>query len=83
MIISIQKYSINLIYRPLIIADTLSRAYLPEQPDNSMSFQFEVNAISALPISHYKLEQLQMTTQSDLRSSATINATNSGRLAGS
>ena len=46
MIMSIQKYPINLVYCPgkqLVIADTLSRAYLPEQPDNSTSFKFEVN----------------------------------------
>ena len=69
MIMSIQKYPINLVYCPgkqLIIADTLSRAYLSEQPDNSMSFKFEVNVISTLPISHSKLEQLQLMTQSDL-----------------
>ena len=66
---SIQKYPINLLYRPgkqLVIADILSRAYLPEQPDNSTAFKFEVNVISALPISNLKLEQLQMMTQSDL-----------------
>ena len=68
MIMSIQKYQINLVYRPgkqLVIADTLSRAYLPEYPDNSMSFKFEVNVISVLPISNSKLEQLQSMTQSD------------------
>ena len=68
MIMSIQKYPINLVICPgkqLIIVDTLSRAYLSEQPDNSMSFKFEVNVISTLPISHSKLEQLQLMTQSD------------------
>ena len=48
-------------WKKLVIADTLSRAYLPEQPDNS----FEVNVISALPISNSKLEELQLMAQSD------------------
>ena len=68
MIMSIQKYQINLIYRPgkqLVIADTLSRAYLTKQPDDSTSFEFEVNVVASLPISKTKLEQFQSMTQSD------------------
>lgn len=36
-IMAVQKFSINVVYHPgkqLVIADTLSRAFLPEQPDN-------------------------------------------------
>ena len=68
MIMSIQKYQINLIYCPgkqLVIADTLSRAYLTKQPDDSTSFEFEVNVVASLPISKTKLEQFQSMTQSD------------------
>ena len=38
---------------------------IPEQPDSPTSFDFEVNVISALPISTSKLEQFQSTTQAD------------------
>ena len=68
MIMSIQKHSIYLVYRPgkqPVIADTLSRAYFPDQLDNLTSFEFEVNIISTLPISKCKLDQLQSMTQSD------------------
>ena len=68
MIMSIQKYSVDLVYRPgkqLVIADTLSRAYLTDQSDCCTSFKFEVNVISTLPISKSKLNQLQSLTQSD------------------
>ena len=64
----IQKYSVDLVYRPgkqLVIADTLSRAYLTDQSDYCTSFKFEVNVISTLPISKSKLNQLQSLTQSD------------------
>jgi len=46
MIMTIQKYSINLVYHPgkqLVIADALSRVYLPEQSDNLLSKEFEIN----------------------------------------
>ena len=68
MIMSIQKYSINLVYRygkQLVIADTLSRAYLPDQFDSRTSLEFEVNVVSTLPISKPKLNQLQSMTQCD------------------
>ena len=68
IITSIQKYSINLVYRPgkqLVIADILSRAYLPDQSDSHTSFEFEVNIVSTLPISKSKLDQLQSMTQPD------------------
>ena len=61
-----------------MIADTLSRAYLPEQPDNSTSFKFEVNVISALPISNSKLEQLQLMTHSDLALQQLMQLTKDG-----
>ena len=60
MTMSIQKYSIKLVYHPgkqLLIADALAiKSILPEQPDSSTSFNFEVNVIPALPISISKLE---------------------------
>lgn len=68
MIMSMQKYIINLVCCPgkqLAITDILSRAYLSEQLDNSTAFKFVVNVISAMLISNSKLEQRQMMTQSD------------------
>ena len=67
MIMSIQKYPIDLVYRPgkqLVIADTLSRAYIPESTDHSISLEFEVNTLSTVPISDSKLHLLQTETQS-------------------
>jgi len=60
--------SINLLYCPgkqLVIADTLSRAYLPDQSDSHTSFEFEVNVALTLLISKPKLDQLQSMTQFD------------------
>ena len=68
MILSIQKYSINLVYHPgkqLVVADALSRAYLPNQPEDNTSYEFEVNMVTTLPISAPKLNQLQSMTKSD------------------
>ena len=68
MIMTVQKYSTDLVYRPgkeLIIADTLSRAYLPEKSDMPPHTDFEVNVLCTLPLSNSKLLQLQTETQSD------------------
>ena len=68
MIMTVLKYSIDVVYQPgkyLAIADTLSRAFLPEPPDSTLEEKFEVNVISTLPISETKLSQLKQNTQAD------------------
>ena len=65
---TVQKYSIDVVYQPgkyLVIANTLSRAFLPEPPDEILEEKFEVNVISTLPISETKLSQLKQNTQVD------------------
>jgi len=70
MIMSIQKYPINLVYRPgreLVIANTLSRAYISDLTDNCTSFEFEVNTLATVPISDkknctYSKKRLSSTT---------------------
>ena len=68
MIMSTQKYPIDLVYHPgkqLVIADSLSRAYMPESTNSCTSFEFEVNILTTVPISDDKLCQLQSETDSD------------------
>ena len=68
MIMTVQKYSIDVVYHPgkyLVIADTLSRAFLPEPPDETLEAKFEVNVISIVPISEAKWSQLKQNTQAD------------------
>ena len=77
MIMSIQKYPINLVYRPgkqLVIADTLSRSYIKDSTNSSTSFEFEVHALTTVPIS---VDKLTFITNTDsLQSSFTMpNAT--------
>ena len=78
MIMSIQKYPINVVYRlgkQLVIADTLSRSYIKDSTDSSTSFKFEVNkTLTTVPISDDKLRLLQTQTYSDLRSFAIPDA---------
>ena len=65
---TIQKYSIDLVYCPgkeLVIADALTRAYLPEKSDMPPHTDSEVNVLCTLPISNSKLLQLQIEIQSD------------------
>ena len=68
MIMAVQKYPIKVKYRPgkeLLIADTLSRAHLPEEASDLCSEEFEINIICTLPISEMKLEKLKQETAKD------------------
>ena len=52
MILTIQRYSISVVNRPgkeLVLADTLSRAFLQDS-DESLVEKFEVNALSTTAI---------------------------------
>ena len=68
MILTIQRYPITVKYRPgkeLIIADTLSRAFLPDHSDSVLSDRFEINIIHTLPISERKLKEFKQETLQD------------------
>ena len=68
MILQIQKYPLIVTYRPgkeLLIADTLSRAYLPDEGGNFLDEELEVNLINTLPISENKLELVKYETLQD------------------
>jgi hypothetical protein len=63
MILQIQKYPLVVTYRPgkeLLIADTLSRAYLPDKDGNILDEELwmKVKLINTLPISENKLESI-------------------------
>ena len=67
MTIAIQKYSINVKYKPgkeLAITDTLSRAFLPDTLEDYMYEDVDINFLGTVPISVSKLEQLKASTQS-------------------
>ena len=81
MIMTIQKYSIHVVYCPvkqLVIADTLSRAFLPQQSDDTLEEKFEINILSTLPISETKLDQLKQETQRDPQLSKLMSVVQSG-----
>ena len=81
MIMTVQKYSIDVVYHPgkyLVIADTLSRAFLPEPPDETLEAKFEVNVISIVPISETKWSQLKQNTQTDDQLQKLLSVVKSG-----
>ena len=66
MIMTIQKYSINVIYclgKQLVLADTLSKAFL--QDDETLEENFDVNSLSIIPMSDQKVAQLKEATNND------------------
>ena len=68
MILQIQKYPLTVTYRPgkeLLIADTLSRAYLPDEKSTALEEELEVNVVDSLPISQDKLELIKHETLQD------------------
>ena len=73
MVLHLQRYDLNVTYKPgkeLLIADTLSRAYLNEHDDSLYDVSLDVNVISSLPMSQAKLDQFQTAT----RESASLTA---------
>ena len=75
MILQIQKYPLVVTYRPgkeLVLADTLSRAYLEDQTTDVQDEDVEVHLLNTLPISENKLklilnESLQDTALQELK----------------
>ncbi|KAG5285841.1 hypothetical protein AALO_G00008080 [Alosa alosa] len=70
MLLRLQKYEIEVVFVPgrlMQVADTLSRAYLPEcAPEGSVEAEIEtVNMIHYLPISEERLQRIQKETEKD------------------
>ena len=73
LLLAVQKYDINVKHKPgkskeMVIADTLSRAYLPNDESNDLEKDLEVQVhmlISNLPISQPKLEEFKTATKED------------------
>ena len=51
--------------KELLIADTLSRAYLPDEDANIQDEELEINLVNTLPISENKLELIKYQTLQD------------------
>lgn len=70
MLLSLQKYEINLIYKPgkhLIIADTLSRSNLNKIFDDDLNLEAQVCLIQKnLKISDERLQQLKNVSENDI-----------------
>ena len=67
MIMTTQKYSLNVTYRPgkqLVLADTLSWAFLPECGEFKEE-KFDIKILQTLPISDTKLHQLKEESKRD------------------
>ena len=68
MIMIVQKYPISVRYHPgkeLVIADTLSRAFINGEITDPVLQEFEINLLQSLPISDRKLAKLKTETQKD------------------
>ena len=68
IIMSIQKYPIHVVYKlgkELLIADTLSRAPLP-QTANELEFkEYDINILHTLPVTEPKLAEIKEQTKKD------------------
>ena len=80
MLLQLQRYDLTLIYKKgkdLIIADTLSRAYLPESEVSEMELD-DTQVISAVSITESKLEELQRASANDLTNGKLMELSNKG-----
>jgi hypothetical protein len=68
MLLQLQKYDIRLQYttgKEMYIADTLSRAYLKDLPNDNESDIEGVNMLSDLPISEQRISEIQQHPLND------------------
>ncbi|XP_028415850.1 uncharacterized protein K02A2.6-like [Dendronephthya gigantea] len=66
MLLQLQKYDLEFVYKKgkdLFVADTLSRAYIDEKPDEDSNDDFEVMVVES--ISPTRMEELRKATSSD------------------
>ena len=69
MLLRLQKYHVTLGYRPgkqMQLADTLSRAYLPGNPQDHIKKEVEsVNMVNQLPVTDARKQTIKIETASD------------------
>ena len=81
MMMSIQKYPISVTFKPgkeLLIADTLSRASLPDVADELEFRQYDINILHTLPITEPKLEEFKEQTKKDARLQELVHTVQGG-----
>ena len=67
MLLRRQKYDVTIIYKPcpeMYIADTLSRAFLPNT-DNAQGEFEHINAVKLLPMTDERLEEMRTSSHDD------------------
>ena len=67
MRLKMQKYDMTIIYTPgpeMYLADTLSRAFLPNN-DNALGEFEHINAVKLLPMTNKRLEEMRTSTRDD------------------
>ena len=73
MMLRLQKYTVEVSYergKNMLLADLLSRAYLPTTVDQDHEEFENVNTANLLPISKYRLDEIRVETQRDEASQA-------------
>ena len=68
MIMSVQRYTIQVSYKPgkeLLVADTFSRSPLLDLADDLEYQEYDINMLHTLPITEAKLEEFKQSTKAD------------------
>ena len=69
MMLKLQKYDLTIVYKPgkeLLVADTLSRAYLKEEYEDNLDLEMQICSImEKIKITDKRLEELKEKTKNE------------------
>ena len=84
MLLQLQKYNLKIVHIPgkeIPVADTLSRKYLPPEPEDNMTDDLDLHVhmvTKNLPVSDQKMKQLRLATSADTQLQSLMSVINLG-----
>ena len=79
MLLQLQRYDLEFVYKrgkDLFVADTLSRAYIEEEPGKESKYGFEVMSVNSISLT--RMKEIRKTTNTDLEMQKLVQVIRNG-----